>query len=257
MKFRFSKAVLIASLVFSAALVIAPGCKKDKDPEPEPQDTTPVVVPCNTSLTGGCLDNWTDYTEGDYTYYEPDGGFLYTLNLLSALPPEIGGPGPVTTEKTTEYYSGTMAAKLVSKNFCPSTSCIFIPGMLGSTTLDIPHQTIHLGKPYTQKPLRFKGFYKYAPVAGDSALIEVLLTRYNTALGKRDTVAITKNIIKATVTEYTAFDYTLTYLNNSLTPDTATVLLVSSAGINFTNLTECVGQPGSIMYVDEIDFVLP
>lgn len=253
--FFFTAVAVLAAAMFSTTIV---SCKKDKSPEPEPQDTTPVVITCTTVIESGCLDDWQNHTEGDYTYYEPAGNFLRTLNMLSALPPEIGGPGPVTTEKTTDAYSGTYAAKLVSKNFCPSqNSCIFIPGLLGATVLDIPGQTIRLGKPYTDKPLRFTGFYRYYPVAGDSALIEVLLTKYNTSLGKRDTVAITKNILKNEVSTYTAFDYSLNYLNPGLTPDTVTILCVSSAGINFSSLTQCQGQPGSILYIDDIDFIMP
>jgi hypothetical protein len=242
---------IVIFAVITAAFSIQSGCKKETTP---PVDEPDPVVTCTANITGGCFDEWKDITTGVYPYYEPAGDFLKTLNLLASLPPEIGGPGPVTTEKTTDSYSGAMAAKLISKVFSPQQGTnIFLPGLVASSELNIPAQTIDLGKPYTGRPVSFKGYYKYFPVSGDSALIEVLLTKYNTSLHKRDTIAITKNIIKNTVSSYTLFDYALTY-HSTDTPDTAVILLVSSAGINFQNLQGCTGQIGSTMYVDEIYF---
>lgn len=242
---------ILAFAIITAVISIQSGCKKDKEP---PVDQPDPPVTCTLNITGGCLDEWKDITTGVYPYYEPSGDYLKTLNLLASLPPEIGGPGPVTTEKTTESYSGAMAAKLISKVFSPQQGTnIFLPGLVATSELDIPNQTIDLGKPYTGRPVSFKGYYKYFPVSGDSALIEVLLTKYNTSLHKRDTIAITKNIITNTVSSYTLFDYPLTY-HSTANPDTAVILLVSSAGINFQNLQGCTGQIGSIMFVDEISF---
>ncbi|HOV11832.1 MAG TPA: hypothetical protein PLL90_08715, partial [Bacteroidales bacterium] len=106
------------------------------------------------------------------------------------------------------------------------------------------------------KPLKFRGYYKYAPVGGDSALVSVLLSKYNPALGKRDTIGLGREIFKNVVTEYTMIDLPINYQSQE-TPDTLTLLVCSSAGIRFDDLMNCKGQVGSTMWIDEIFFIMP
>ena len=116
-----------------------------------------------SNLTNGYLEDCTQYGTAPNTYYQPDGGFFGTLNELVDLLAMIGGPGPVTIDRVTDAYQGSYAAKATSKQFYE----IFLPGMIGTTTLDIANETIYLGRPYTNQPYSFTGHYKYAPVGGD------------------------------------------------------------------------------------------
>lgn len=248
------KIIALFSLVVICSIILS-SCKKE---EPTPLPTHETYYPCDLNLTNGCLSNWIyKYPESSPsdTFLEVEGGFLSTLNELSILPPQITMNPVKTVYKTDDYIVGPYAAKMVSKLLVlNSTQEIFIPGMIGSTDLDIPNQTIHIGKPYTQKPVGFQGYYKYFPANGDSGLIMAMLTKFNTSLSKRDTIAYAKLVIKNTVSTYTHFDLNLTYWDNTATPDSISVLMVSSAGINLQDLFHCIGQQGSLMYIDEISY---
>ncbi|NVO01248.1 MAG: PCMD domain-containing protein [Bacteroidetes bacterium] len=246
-------------LIFFAGIILISSCKKDPEPEPIPEP--PPVLTCNLNITGGCLDQWANVDDGyGNVWMEPVGGFLGTLNQLYSLPASLGGPGPLTVDSTIDKYSGIYAAKLTTKMFSPTgTNNILIPGLLGAANLDIANQTIHIGKPYTQKPTSFQGYFKYAPVNGDSALIEVYIHKYNVALHKRDTIGYVRKTYNTTVSNYTAFNLALNYnpAYASLTPDSVSILMVSSAGINLNSLQNCVGQVGSTLWIDEVSFILP
>ena len=208
------------------------------------------------NITDGDLNNWTLHSFTGGTYYEPINGWLMTMNKLADLPAVVGGPGPVTTERTTDTYQGTYAAKLISKEFIVGLSHLFIPGAVGTFTVDLVAQIARVGRPYTysEKPRRFKGYYKYAPVNGDSCLFLVLLTKYNTSSHKRDTIAISRNTVNVNVDSYTPFDYEIAYRDTITTPDSITIFVTSSGFLNFANLQACHGQLNSTMYVDELSF---
>ncbi|MEI6122371.1 MAG: PCMD domain-containing protein [Bacteroidota bacterium] len=223
-------------------------------------DTIPVKnvdLNCSLNITGGCFDQWVMLNDGnDFFSMEPAGNYLRTLNYLHTLPAAAGGPGPLTTDSTTDSYSGKYAALLITGTFSPMGSPILIPGLVGTDSLDIPNANIRLGKRYTLRPTAFLGYYKYEPVAGDSAMISVVLSKYNTALNKRDTIGWVKQLYKNTVTTYTPINLPIIY-NSADTPDTLTLLICSSAGVRFNDLMNCKGQVGSKMWIDEISFVLP
>lgn len=242
--------MLIISISF---ILTASSCKKDPPDPPPPDDT----VDCQLNIPGGCMDEWVNWDDGyGFICMEPAGKFLRTLNYLTTLPSAIGGPGPQTTDSTRDSYSGKYAALLTTKTFSPQGSPILIPGLIGTDSLDIPNGTIRLGNRYTQKPLKFQGYYKYEPVNGDSALVSVLLSKFNTLAGKRDTIALARQVYKNTVSTYTLIDLPLNYYNSD-TPDTLTLIICSSAGVKFNDLMNCEGQVGSKMWIDEISFVMP
>lgn len=207
------------------------------------------------TLPDGDLNNWTLHSYSGGTYYEPINGWLMTLNKLADVPYPIG-PGPVTTERVSDSYQGAYAAKMTSKEFIVGVNHLFIPGVVGTVNVDILAQIAKVGRPYTypEKPRRFKGYFKYAPVNNDSCLMLVLLTKYNTSLHQRDTIAIARHAETATLTAYTPFDLEIEYRDTVTTPDTISLFLASSAFLNFANLQACHGQINSTMHVDELAF---
>ncbi len=245
--------ILIISAFFGFLLLSS--CRKyidDEIPEEEPVDLI-----CTLNIRGGCLDQWELVNDGfGNLSLEPAGDYLRTLNYLYTLPEAAGGPGPQTTYKADDSYSGTYAALLITGEFSPMGSPILIPGVVGTDSLDIPNATIRVGKPYTSKPERFMGYYKYEPVGGDSALVSVLLSKFNSVEGKRDTIGIARQVFKNTVTTYTLIDLPITY-SSTETPDSLTLLICSSADIRLNDLMNCKGQVGSKMWIDEIQFVMP
>ncbi|MDZ7741084.1 MAG: PCMD domain-containing protein [Bacteroidota bacterium] len=103
------------------------------------------------------------------------------------------------------------------------------------------------GKPYTETPTKFTGWYKYAPVNGDSAGVGVILTKYNTATAQQDTVATAVSAITGITDTYTRLEIDFDYLLPGINPDTITVVLTSSGDAgNFQ------GEVGSTLIIDDI-----
>jgi len=251
-KLHYSFTVIFC--VFFVSLTIFSSCRKYIDYiEEEP----PVKLECTLNIPGGCLDQWMNWDDGNgFKCLEPAGNFLRSLNYLYTLPVAAGGPGPQTADSTRDSYSGKYAALLTTKSFSPMGQPILIPGLIGTDSLDIPNATIRVGKPYTKRPIAFDGYYKYEPVNGDSALISVLLSKFNSTESKRDTIALVKAIYKNTVTTYTHIELPLTYYS-TVTPDSITLLICSSGGIRLDDLMNCKGQVGSKLWIDEISFIMP
>lgn len=191
-----------------------------------------------SQIDNGSLDNWVN--QGSYD--EPAGTMLKTLNSLTSL------GVPVTVTKTTDAKNN-LAAQLKSGTLVALN--IFVPGVLATIQVQTAPPAAFLGVPFTDKPERFKGWYKYSPVQGDSAEILIALMKRNGA--SRDTVARAALKVKNTVSSYTQFDLPLTYFSTTTVPDSLVILCVSSAGYNFSNLLACAGKNNSTLWVDELE----
>ena len=106
-----------------------------------------------SNIPNGNFENWYNVVVSATLNYDdlgtgPTDNWTSTLNSLAAVPPTAGGPGPVTVYKTTDKYSGTYAAKAISKSFPLGPITIFIPGMIGTATMEMqgcsrhPRQTM-------------------------------------------------------------------------------------------------------------------
>lgn len=214
------------------------------------------------TLPNGDLESWDSLHSATTTAYwwQPSAvglNWMNTLNSLAGLPATTGGPGPVTVFRTTDAYSGTYAAKLVTDDMNIGAITILIPGMLGTAVMNNASISAWLGNPCPGcKPLHFKGYYKYEPVLGDSGAMVAMATRWNSAAGKKDTIGYGKFVVYNAVNEYTPFDITLNY-TKAEEPDSLTLLMVSNAGFNVVNFLGSVGQIGSTMYVDEVSLEYP
>jgi hypothetical protein len=245
---------IIVLLLFFSLLTVT-RCRPYIDP--------PIIINeelnCDLNIKGGCFNQWVKVNDGfDNICMEPAGNYLRTLNYLTTLPASAGGPGPLTTDSTRDSWSGKYAALLITGTFSPQGTPILIPGLVGTDSLDLPNSTIILGKRYadTIMPVKFRGYYKYAPVGGDSGMVSILFSKYNPSLHKRDTIGFARQIYKAVVSNYTMIDLPINYFSTTK-PDSLTLLICSSAGVNFVDLTNCKGQVGSKMWIDEIEFIMP
>jgi hypothetical protein len=219
---------------------------------------TPFYSAFSQYLPDGNFENWTlksGTSPVNYSYYDPTDNFWGSLNELAQIPTYLGGPGPVTLDRTSYANNGTWAALLVSKKMTALN--IFVPGMLATATLDIPNATVHLGRPYSYKPKKFIGYVKYEPVNDDSAQVFILLSKFNTGLKQRDTIAYAERFFKTTNSAYIMFELMLSYKDTITNPDSITILFVSSAGYDFSNLQQCKGQVNSTLYVDNLSILLP
>ncbi len=100
-----------------------------------------------TNLPNNSFENWTD------TYIEEPNDF-YTANGWAE-----------NTQKTTDAYSGTYAAKLESKNYDGN----MIPGILSLGQIDFGGSEPFAPVAYTFIPTTFSGAYKYFPQNGDNS----------------------------------------------------------------------------------------
>ena len=188
-----------------------------------------------TQIPEGGFENWTSSSLN--TYYEPTGSWWTTLNTLTSL------GGPVTASSTTDTHGGTHAAKLETKQW----GTFLLPGLLVSGNFVMVSPYIKQGKPFSDKPLKFIGWYKYTSVSGDSAAIVAILTRFNTATGFRDTLATAALVEKNSVAVYSQFSIDFDYTITDVNPDSITVVFSSSAdGSNFH------GQVGSTLFIDDV-----
>lgn len=213
-----------------------------------------------SNIQNGDMEEWYQVVVNDtLSYWQPGipgyPNFLTTLDTLASIAFPIG-PGPVTVERTTDKYSGTYAAKLTSKFFAAPN--VFIPGMLGTATLDMLNVRAIIGRACAGcKPIRLTGYYKSEPVNGDSCTTVILVSKWNTSTHHRDTIGFGKMVEHNVVSTYTMFDIPITYTGVSGSPDSLSILMVSSAGFSVINFMGGVGQVGSTMYVDELMLEYP
>lgn len=215
-----------------------------------------------SNVPNGDLENWHNVVVSASLNYwqlgtDPDDKWLTTINQLATVAPPLG-PGPVTCERTTDAKSGTYAAKLISQFFDGIN--VFIPGMMGTATLDYLGIRAILGRACPGcRPTHLKGYYKFEPVNGDSCSALLLVSKWNTSTKKRDTIGYGIQVFKEAVSTYTPFDVVMSYdyPASNLVPDSMTLMAVSSAGFSIINFMGCKGQVGSTMYVDELELEYP
>jgi len=189
----------------------------------------------------------------DYSLNDEEDLFQ-TLNGLYMIPPTDGITTKLTAFRESDAQHGNYAIKLVSTNFPGFGTTGFVPGAFGTITNDyietyLAEGFIDVKMPYIFKPLGLSGYYKYVPVNGDSAVIEMAL--YNEDIKTMEGYKKLKN----QVNQWTEF----TVWQNEAYPGAAQanvthlrLLFISSAGYNFNDLEACAGQLGSALYIDNL-----
>lgn len=180
-------------------------------------------------IPNGDFESWT--TVG--TYEDPTGwgtanSFTSSLSIF-------------TCTKTTDAFQGTYAADLNSQFALITT----VPGVMGSNaSINLTSFQILGGYPSTSRFAWLSGYYKSAPTGGDTDLVAAVLTKWNTSLGKKDTIAIALMKETATVSSYTRFQVPFVYFSTA-NPDTAIVI-----GATTTNLLSA--HTGTELKVDSL-----
>lgn len=182
------------------------------------------------------FENWVD--EGNYE--DPAGDFWDTANKTVDLLPLFLN---ANVTKDTDSHTGTYSAKLVTTDwFTLITSATIFSGSFTPNQAD-PTASVAFGKPFTDTPDNFRVWYKYAPVAGDSAEIYTYLTKWNGSETVNVAEAYTK--VYNAASEWTELDIPFTYLSGE-TPDSITMVFASSAaGDDFE------GQVGNTLHIDD------
>lgn len=199
-----------------------------------------------SALPNGNFESWTyNSTHG---YYEPDGGFFKTLNILDTIPTPPG----ITAYPCDTAHDGTKSARLITREMLLGPVHIVIPGVIGTLTINWFGENATLGTTYTwpTKPERFQGFFQAYPVSTDSTGAILLLSKWNGT--SRDTIAYNRLVFHGQYSDWTEFDEMVNYWDNTTMPDSITVLLLSCAGYNALNMMGSVGQIGSMAMFDDV-----
>jgi len=191
----------------------------------------------STASWGDSLNNWTTH-------------FTYFLEFTLA-------------NKSTDFHDGQFA--LEAKSQLVTLGSFNIPGIatLGKIIPDIANSTARAegGVAFNGKPSTLNGWYKYDQQGSDSAIIYIILTKWNAINSTRDTVGDGRFIHNVSESAYTQFALDLTYKNASLTPDTLNIILLSSGAVATAdsklvvdNLT--LDYPQSVANNDKADFYI-
>lgn len=178
----------------------------------------------------GGFESWIS----ENTVNEPQG--WYTLNMLTLF------GLPETTTQTTDAHGGTYAALLETKE-SPNVN---LPGLLTSALIidGSGNPDLNLARvPFAYRPKNMSFFYKYTPAEGDSCSALMVLTRWNLAEQRTDTIGVAAITLGDTVSGYTQVVIDFEY-NNPLMPDSA-MLIISSSANGFEPTV------GSKLYVDD------
>ncbi len=147
-----------------------------------------------------------------------------------------------TLSKSTDAQSGSFAAQVETID----ATLIAIPGIasLSEINFDLMGGGLSFataGTPINVRPTNISGSFKYLPINGDTAMIAVVLTKWNTGTNQRDTLGFFGTMMNTAYLNYTPFNINISL---SQTPDSMNILFVSSAGYS--------PQIGSALIVDNL-----
>jgi len=137
--------------------------------------------------------------------------------------------GVTTVSKESQNpYEGNYSVKLETKPvFGYNIAGTITNGQITINANQNPPVTILGGTPFTARPLKFKGYYKYLLNSADTAAVAALLFRYDSNTHKSDTIGFVQYKIAQQATNWTLFEAPFTYISNK-TPDTIQVICISS-----------------------------
>lgn len=165
----------------------------------------------------------------------------------------LGVDFSTVTKDVSGPQQGTASAKLtvVTKTIgFPINQTVTLPGVLtlGILKIDPVAQTASItgGYPFTGKPQKLTGYFKYQPVNNDTCAMGWGLTKWNN--GTRDTIGYGAIRKMGTINTWTYFEIPLTY-KLSEAPDTINMLFINS------NPLDGIVHTGSTMWIDNLTFV--
>ncbi|MBK6962979.1 MAG: T9SS type A sorting domain-containing protein [Bacteroidales bacterium] len=160
--------------------------------------------------------------------------------------------GVYTTLKGSPGASGNHYIKLTTKDAGGTiTPGVIVSGQLSSTTW-LPVS----GFPFNERVESLTGKYQYMGYNNDVATIAAWLTKWNTTLHRRDTIASLWTTTKGMIHVWTAFSIPFAYQSTAI-PDTAVVMISSSSHTPVKNSfiwIDDLGFDGAATSVNDINF---
>lgn len=149
-----------------------------------------------------------------------------------------------TCLKGTPGVVGSAYIKLISKTV---TGMGVVPAIAVSGTLDMITRQAMSGFAFNERPESFAGKWQYMAYGSDQGFIAVALTKWNSMMMQRDTVAMVYHTLPGMVMSWANFSIPLVYMSGD-TPDSCIIVLSAS---------QANGAPAaanSYLYADEIGF---
>lgn len=183
----------------------------------------------------------------------PNAGFETWMNMGSYTMPDqwdnlnamTSSMSTYTCMQGTPGNPGTSYLKLVSKSVMGMG---VMPGVAVSGTLDMTDMMNikpKSGFPFSSRPAQLTGSWQYMAMGSDAGFVSVLLTKWNSTMNMRDTVATSYQSLSGMAMSWATFTMNLTYMSTSY-PDSAIIFLSSS------NVASPVAN--SYLYVDNLAF---
>jgi len=149
-------------------------------------------------------------------------------------------------KETTNFYSGNTSVKMVTVEKNVGGDDVKVAGLITLGHFDVNLSTrkaeVSGGLPFTAKPTKLSGYYKYTTPGIDSCIMSIYLTKFNALLSKADTLG-KGTFSSSTIEEWTYFEAPIEYSSNE-TPDTMNIIILSSDTSLFV--------PGSTLYIDQL-----
>jgi hypothetical protein len=174
--------------------------------------TTLLISSVRAQIPNAGFESWT--TVGTYE----------TPNQWGNMNPATAATGIFTTLKGNPGASGNYFIKLTTKDVGGTVT----PGIIVSGLLNTATWQPKSGFAYTDRAEKLTGKYQYMGYNNDVATISAWLTKWNTNLNKRDTIASLKNNTSGMVHVWTSFGIPFVYKSTE-NPDTAVIMISSSS----------------------------
>jgi hypothetical protein len=128
-----------------------------------------------------------------------------------------------------------------------------INGIAVSGILDSISQTPKSGFPFSQRPQSFTGNWEYMRYGPAPGSISALLTKWNSSLHKRDTIALAIDSLTGMVMSWASFTFDFVYRSGNF-PDSCIIILKSSGAIPYQSdylLVDNLAFSGSVVSISE------
>jgi hypothetical protein len=194
---------------------------------------------CFSQIPNSGFENWTNMG----AYENPDS--WGTMNNKTAI------SGIYTATKGSPGNPGAAFLKLTSR----TVGSDVINGIAVSGVLDSISQLPKSGFAFSLRPQSFVGNWQHMIYGSSQGSLSAVLTRWNTGLDKRDTVAIAKKTLSGMAMSWAAFTINFTYQSGEF-PDSCIIVLKSSGATPTQNdylWVDNLSFTGSVAGISETD----
>ncbi len=179
------------------------------------------AVLCFTSVAqipNFSFENWTNLG----TYENPVGwGTMNNFTKLASF---------YTATKATPGNPGNFYLKLTSKSFSTSV----VNGVAVCGKLDTITMKPKSGFPYNSQPASFTGRWQHMIFGSTQGSVIAVLTKWNSGLSKRDTIAVAAQVLSGMAMSWTNFTINFAY-KSSMLPDSCIIDLRASGNVPTNN----------------------